>query len=92
MHQNMGDVAISSGEAELYAIVKGGQQGIGMQSLLADLQVDVGIQLYTDASAAKGMVKRKGIGKVKHIEVNQLWIQDYVAQGLIHISIVDQLG
>ena len=35
-----GVVAISSGEAELYAVVKGDQQGIGMQSLLADLQVD----------------------------------------------------
>ena len=79
-------MALSSGEAELYALVKGGQQSIGIQSVLKDLGVEVGIQLYTDASTAQGITKRKGIGKVKHIEVNQLWIQDRVRKGDIEIE------
>ena len=52
-----GVVALSSGEAELYALVKGGQQSIGIQSILKDLGVDVELQLYTDASAAQGIRK-----------------------------------
>ena len=47
------------------------------------------IKLLTDASAAKGIASRKGLGKVRHIEVNQLWLQDKVASGdmeLVEVS------
>ena len=43
------------------------------------------IRIRTDASAAKGIAIRKGLGKVRHIEVNQLWLQDRVAAGEIEI-------
>ena len=33
--------------------------------------------------------RKKGVRKVKDIEVNQLWIQDYVGKGLIRVSKVD---
>ena len=48
--------------------------------------VDLSIAIMTDASAAKGIACRKGLGKVRHIEVNQLWIQDRVANGDIVIN------
>ena len=32
----------------------------------------------TDASAATGVAQRLGIGKTRHIEVNQLWLQEKV--------------
>ena len=38
-----------------------------------------------NGSAAKGIASRRGLGKVRHIEVNQLWIQDKVAQGEIEL-------
>ncbi len=37
----------------------------------------------SDASAAIGIASRRGLGKVRHIEVHQLWIQDKVAKGEI---------
>jgi len=37
--------------------------------------------IRTDASAAKGIATREGFGKVRHIEANQVWIQDGVARG-----------
>ena len=43
-------VALSSGEAEYYALVKAVSQGIGMKNLLQDLGVDVEIAVRTDAS------------------------------------------
>ena len=47
------------------------------------------LDLLTDASAAKGIASRKGIGKVRHIEVSQLWLQDKVRKGEIEVIKVD---
>ena len=71
-------VALSSGEAELKGIVKGAAEGIGMQNIAKDLSIYYDIHLFTDSSAAMGMVARNGMGKVRHIEVGELWIQDAV--------------
>ena len=32
--------------------------------------------LLTDSSAAKGIVMRQGAGKVKHLDIKSLWIQE----------------
>ena len=82
-------VALSSGEAEYYGIVKGASVGLGLRSMLGDFGVEMAIRVNTDASAAKGMANRKGLGKVRHIAVNQLWIQDRVAKGDLVISKVN---
>ena len=39
----------------------------------------------TDSSAKKGMAQRKGVGKLKHLELRELWLQDYVLQGKVQI-------
>ena len=33
------------------------------------------IRVYADASAAFGIVHRKGLGQVRHIDTNTLWVQ-----------------
>ena len=80
--------ALSSGEAEYYSMVKAGSVGMGIESLLKDLGVDDldKIDIKTDASAAIGIGSRIGIGKIRHIEVNQLWLQDKVAMGKITLT------
>ena len=35
--------------------------------------------LRTDRSAARGFILRQGLGRMKHISLNQLWIQERVA-------------
>ena len=37
------------------------------------------------SSAAKGIASRKGLGKVRRIDVNQMWLQDNVHEGIIII-------
>ena len=74
-------IALSSGEADYYGMVKGASVALGVRSVLNDMGVRKTIRLSTDASAAKGIASRKGLGKVRHIEVNQLWLQDKVASG-----------
>ena len=56
--------ALSSGEAEYYAMVKAASVSIGVRAMLMDLGVSEGrIILKTDASAALGVAHRLGIGK-----------------------------
>ena len=65
--------ALSSGEAEYYAIVKGACQGIGVRSMFQDFQINDVSQRYVeineDSSAAKGIASRRGLGKLKHIDI-----------------------
>ena len=71
-------IALSSGEAEFYAMVKAGSQGLGMRSMMDDVGIRSKVKIITDATAARGMAQRKGLGAVRHVEVHQLWIQDKV--------------
>jgi hypothetical protein len=68
-------IALSTGEAELAAIVKGSTEALGMKSLLADFGIAVSLKICSDASAAIGMVNREGLGKVRHLAVADLWVQ-----------------
>ena len=79
-------IALSTGEAEIYGLVKGGSQGLGARGIMIDLGVEVSVVLNTDASAARGIALRRGLGKVRHIELNQLWIQDRVGRGDIKVN------
>ena len=69
-------VALSSGEAELVGIVKGATVALGMQSCAADLGITLSINIHSDASAAIGICRRRGLGKIRHLAVSDLWIQD----------------
>jgi hypothetical protein len=83
-------VTLSSGEAELAGIVKGTAEALGLQSLAADLGISIKVQIHADSSAAIGICKRSGIGKVRHLAVGQLWIQEKVRSG--EISLMKVLG
>ena len=54
-----------------------------MRSLCADLGSDVGIGLELDATAAKGILDRQGLAKVRHIDVNCLWLQEQCAKKMV---------
>ena len=72
-------VAKSSGEAELYAVARGATEALGMATLAQDLGRKVEIQLHIDALAAKETIERQGMSKVRHLDVNILWLQEQCA-------------
>ena len=78
-------IALSSGEAEYYGVVKASSVGLGCKSLLKDMLIDVGVDVYTDAEAAKGIASRTGLGKTRHIDVHYLWVQAKVKDGTIKL-------
>ena len=84
---NQSVVALSSGEAEYYGLVKAASIALGVTAIGRDMGMNFTgkIMLNADASAAIGIANRVGIGKVRHIEVNQLWLQDKVYSGEIGI-------
>jgi hypothetical protein len=71
-------ITLSSGEAELGAVVRGFSEVLGLQSVARDLGVELRPEVHADSSAAIGICNRSGIGKVRHLAVAQLWAQDIV--------------
>ena len=54
--------------------------------MMADLGHKLDLEIFTDASAAKGIASRRGLGKTRHIAVHFLWVQERVHQGDLKVS------
>eukprot|EP00972_Heterocapsa_arctica_P023308 3433688-Heterocapsa_arctica.AAC.1 len=48
---------------------------MGFQSVAADFGIKLDIEIFSDNAAARGMVRRTGLDKVRHIRVQELWVQ-----------------
>lgn len=83
-------IGLSSAEAEYYAAVRGASYALGTQSYMRDLDLDVKVRLHSDSSAAKQFAKRRGLGKMRHIQTRHLWLQDRVR--LKHLQLATVLG
>ena len=71
-------MTLSSAEAGLVAAVKTSTELIGVTQLMKDWGKDTEGEVFVDPSAAIGVVHRKGNGKLRHVRVGLLWIQDKV--------------
>ena len=76
-------MAKSSAESELYSVVKGATEGLGLITLHNDMGESRQVTLNLDATAAKGILERQGISKGRHIDVNVLWLQQQTAKNII---------
>ena len=47
-----------------------------MLRLAADLGCSWRIDIHTDATAAIGTARRRGMGRIRHLDVTDLWIQE----------------
>ena len=80
-------VTLSSAEAELCAAVKVAAELIGIVQLaeglgMADRAGDASVgSVFVDSSAALGVISRRGNGKLRHIRVGQLWVQQLSEDG-----------
>jgi len=80
-------ISLSSGEAEYYGCVRAGSHALGFRSMMNDLGVnEKPLRIKTDASVAKSLASRRGLGGGRHIEVHQLWLQEKVNNGTIEIE------
>ena len=57
--------------------------GIGMAQLMEGFGRQVQVEVYEDSSAALAIVARRGNGKLRHVRVGELWIQEVAHDGAI---------
>ena len=78
-------ISLSSGESELHGIASGCAQALGVQSLMQDMGWKMPITVHSDATAAIGIARRKGLGQIRHLFVTDLWIQDKIRSRQIRL-------
>ena len=73
-------------EAEYYAMAEGVMRMKGVRASSVELGV-LGetklAEIITDSSAAKSFTSRRGLGRMRHVEVRWLWLQAEVASGRV---------
>ena len=71
--------ALSSCEAEIIAANEASKEGVCLKNLLNQIggKVEM-IELKCDASAAVAFGNRTGLGRVKHLELRHLWVQEQI--------------
>ena len=79
-------ISLKSAEEELHGIAYGAAQALGIQSLMKDDGWKIDVHLHSDATTATGIARRKGLGKIKHLDCTDLWIQDELFSKKIHLS------
>ena len=52
-----------------------------MQALALGMGLELSLSLHADSSAAIGICRRTGIGRVRHVAVGQLWVQEHLRRG-----------
>ena len=80
------NITLSSAEAELVAAVKMSTELIGMTQLAADWGSQTKGKVHIDSSAAIGVIQRQGCGKLRHVRVGDLWIQEKVSEGDLEVE------
>lgn len=83
-------IARSSCEAELNAYTKGASEGLNAQGIAPNGGVDPNLEFKTDASAARGVIMRQGVGEHRHLHIQQLWLQERVAKGDMVVTKIDR--
>ena len=67
----------------------GATRALGIQAAAKELGVvseELVVEAQTDSSAAKAYASRRGAGRIRHIEVRQLWVQQAVADGRFRLA------
>ena len=81
-------IALSLGEAELYAIGQGTSEALFVKNLIieAKLAKSVNVTVHPDSTGGKSMATRFGTSKkTKHVELKFLYVQELVAKGNLRL-------
>ena len=71
-------------KSELYGVIRASTEALGVPTLLEDFGMPgVKVRVGMDASAAMGIVQRRGLNKLRHVELDVLWIQEQQARRLL---------
>ena len=80
-------ISLSSGESKFVAMVGGCSDGLLVRHLWMMLvKGEVDAKVRSDRSAARAMVQRQGIGRVRHLDAALLWIQQEEKDKILSVN------
>ena len=86
------DHALSSGESEIMAMSELLKE---CKQLKYNLELcgcgSLPITLHTDADVARGFAHKRGVGKMKHLDVRHCWLQSQLEAGVFKVKRVDRI-
>ena len=66
--------------------MRAASEALGMQSIMRDMGWGAKIRLLVDSSAATSIASRTGLGKLRHLEIKLLWLQEAVRKKKVVLS------
>ena len=78
------NITLSSAEAELIALVRCTSEAIGISQLAQGWGISLEAHIFVDSSAALSIATRRGVGKLRHVRIGHLWVQERAAEGEVH--------
>ena len=79
--------SLSSAESEMYAAASGACDSVLIVGILKWMfDAFFQIHLYLDSAAARGIINRRGVGKVRHLSCRSSWLQERMADGSLVVS------
>ena len=69
----------------MVGILKAASVGLGFQPLAADLGLQRQLHVPSSSSAAIGIARRRGIGRIRRLDTEDLWIQEKVRNHIMRL-------
>ena len=83
--------ALSVAEAKHYAIIERTTRCLGLQTKIREMGMEVGVVVMsTDSAAAKSFASKQGLGKMRPIEVKELWLQEAGCCGKVKLKKIEE--
>ena len=82
-------VSLSSAEAELYALTTGVAEDMVTTHLLQELGHEVILMNHVDSQSAKAWASKRGLGRMKHVMLKYMYVQDAVGKKLTNLAYIN---
>ena len=84
--KSQGSVALSSGEAELYALGSCVSDVVFAQAIFGEIGLKFGATVKADSSTARSVAQKQGASrKMKHVAARFLFVQDLTRRKLLKL-------
>eukprot|EP00435_Cladocopium_sp_Y103_P010280 s4269_g2.t1 len=82
-------VSLSSAESETYAAASAVMDAVLIHTIFTWLlQLQIVMCLHLDSSASRGILSRKGVGRLRHLSCRVLWMQNLVSEKILLVKAV----
>ena len=71
----------------MYAMSEGASRGLGLKTILQELGVELNLLVISmDSAAAKAFASTRGLGRMLHMEVKNVWMRALVRDGRLKLE------